>query len=467
MDSADDRLDTLTYHGVWQGVAASGLYSPFWFSATSDGTVPIAPLSTSLRGGIEKEAVRHARWWDYSYGIDILGIGALESYWRTLDIISLKPALTPRIVKLYAHARLWCFDLTVGWKPVDWGNQDYGLTSGGMLLSHNAPTMPRVTIGIDRYTPIPFTYGYLEVKGNITHGWFTDGNGVKGALLHYKHIGIRIGGNLPVNINYEFHHAAQWGGVSDVYGRLGSSLSNWWNIFRAKAGGVMGNDQINAEGNHLGAQMLGVDVKWDGWKIKAYWQNIFEDGPIRFIFSTMNISDGLWGLSIRQSKWPYISGVLYEFLGTTDQSGPVHDIDGIIFGGGDGYFSNSIYTQGWNHYRMTMGTPFVTSPAYNTDGSLRSYNDRTFTHHIAIQGDIYGFKYLARYSHSTNFGTYSRPVVPVAVNAALLHVEKQVPRAWNLNFGASIGIDTEDGTLRSFGVMLTVAKRGIAWFSKR
>lgn len=467
MDSADRALDTLLYHGSWSGVAATGSRAPFWFSANTSGAVSTRPLSTLLRGGISKPAVRPARWWDYSYGVDLVGGVEQMPQKRSGCIVTPShPALYGRIVELYAHARLWCFDFTVGWKPLDAGNHDYELSSGGMIMSRNAPSIPRISIGIDRYTAFPFTYGYLEIKGNVTHGWFTDGIGVKNTLLHYKHIGVRLGGKLPVNISYEFHHAAQWGGVSEVYGDLGSSLASWWNIFKAGAGGKMANDQMNAEGNHMGSQMVGLDVKFPDWKISAWWQNIFEDGPILPIWKTMNVYDGLWGISIRQQRWPFISGVVYELFHTTDQSGPAHDIDGIVFGGADSYYINGIYYQGWNHYMMTVGNPFITSPVYNTGTSLFTENNRTTTHHVAIQGDIYGFRYRAHYSHSRNLGRYSAYRASEN-NGFLLEVHKVVPQAWGLDFGLSLGADFGTQFGNSFGAMVTVAKRGIAWKSKR
>ena len=476
MDSADTALDTLSYHGSWYGVASSGKYAPFWFSAGKDGAISFSPYSTGLRGGISKPATRPARWWDYSYGIDLAG-GLCSS--RMLPqagcIVRDTPIYFGHIVELYAHARLWCFDFTVGWKPLDVGNQDNELSAGSLLFSHNAPTFPRISIGIDRYTPFPFTYGYLEVKANLTHGWMIDNIGVQHTMLHYKYIGVRLGGRLPVNISYEFHHAAQWGGTSDRYGDLGNGIRQWANIFRAGAGGVMANDQINAEGNHLGSQMLGIDVKWSGWKISAYWQNIFEDGPILPMWKTMNIHDGLWGLSIRQNKWPFVSAILYEFLNTTDQSGTAHDIDGMVFGGCDDYYRNSIYTQGWNHYRMTIGNPFITSPIYNTSLDDGTDNNRTFTHHIAICGDIYGFEYTARYNHSRNYGRYVRTDNTIN-NSILLEVEKRIPEAWNLTFGIAFGADIGNQfnkpyepyrTKNCFGAMITIAKRGIIWKSKK
>lgn len=447
MDSADTGRDTLFYEGKWGGVVSSGRFAPFWLSTNTYGTVSPYPFSTYLRAGIDKPAVRDARWWDYSYGLDLVG-GVDSRSWYG------------RVVSLFGHVRLWCFDISAGWRPHDYGNQDYDLSAGGFLFSRNAPTMPEVSVGIDKYTAFPFTYGYLEVKGAIRHAWSTDRLGAVGALVHHKYIGVRLGGKLPVTINYEFHHVAQWGGRSEKYGELGSSIHDFWTIFRAASGGVNSSDQINALGNHIGSQMLGIDFRLKGWHLKAYWQNIFEDGPVRPIWNTMNIYDGLWGVSLKQSSWPFISGILYEFLATTDQSGPVHDMDGVVFGGNDSYFNNSIYTQGWTHYAHTIGTPFITSPIYTS--SLSTLNNRTFTHHVALKGDIYGFEYTLRYSHSKNYGTYGKYLYSYN-NGCLLSVNKTVAKAWNLNFGLSVAADFGSQFGNSVGAMITVAKRGIIY----
>ena len=240
MDSADNRRDTLTYFGEFMGLASSGRFAPFWMSANRDGVVSVSPYSAHLRGGIEKEAVRDARWWDYSYGVDVR-LQITDNRLQRVGNNGQSVGCGLQSVRLYAHARLWCFDVTVGVKPFDMGNQDYELSAGGFLFSRNAPSMPRISVGIDRYTAFPFTYGYMEVKGGITHGWFVDNIGTKKTLLHHKYLGVRLGGKLPVNINYEFHHATQWGGVSERYGELGASLRDWWTVFKASSGGVMGN----------------------------------------------------------------------------------------------------------------------------------------------------------------------------------------------------------------------------------
>ena len=251
---------------------------------------------------------------------------------------------------------------------------------------------------------------------------------------------------------------------SDVYGELGSSLRDWWSVFKASSGGVMGNDQINALGNHIGSQMLGVEVRCGGWYVNAYWQSLFEDGPIRYMWNAKNAVDGLWGVAIKQSHWPFIKALTYEIFATTDQAGPVHDLDGIIFGGKDNYFNNAIYLQGWSYFGRTIGNPFITSPIYGN--SVETENNRTFTHHVALKGDIYGFNYLVRYSHSSNYGTYHL-LVRSYNNSFYCSVQRLVPQAWNLNFGIAVGGDFGTQFGNSFGAMLTVSRSGLIWKSKR
>ncbi|MFI3296507.1 MAG: capsule assembly Wzi family protein [bacterium] len=441
-DSLDIGVDTITVKGEWSSTVASGDYAPFWFTATSYGVESYQPLSTYLRASLYKNDTRPNRWWDYSYGADVMG-GVDSDEWRA------------QLVALYAHVRLLIFDVTVGVKPEIYGNQDAELSSGGMLYSMNAAAIPRVSVGVDNYTSVPFSYGYLEFKGAVTHGWFMNEIGTQNTLLHYKYIAGRAGGKLPINISYEFHHAAQWGGTSALYGDLGASFSDFYNVFTASSGGSLSTDQINAYGNHIGMQALGLDAKGDGWKVSAYWQSIFEDGPIRPIWNTMNVSDGLWGLLAHQSHWKFISGLVYEFISTTDQSGPTHDIDGLVFGGNDSYFRNSVYPQGWNVAYRTIGTPFITSPYYSS--ALSTTNNRVFAHHLALTGDIYGYKYLARVSYADNYGTYSNYLY--SSNLGLfLSVERRVEQAWNLDFKVAIGADFGSQFGNSVGAMVSVSK---------
>ncbi|MGI6471132.1 MAG: capsule assembly Wzi family protein [Paludibacteraceae bacterium] len=449
MDSADLRRDTLLYGGEMQTVAASGTYAPFWFTSDRFGSVSEQPFSGNLSLYFGKELTRPNRWFDYSFGIE--GVGRVDT-----------KKVSAFLQRFYGHVRLYIVDITLGIKPQQYGNQDEELSSGGLLFSMNSRPMPRITIGIDQYTPFPLTYGYLEVKGGLTHGWFIDNVYVKHSYLHHKFVAGRLGGKLPVNISYEFHHAAQWGGKSPVHGDLGNSFRNFWNVFWARSGGSTINEQINAYGNHIGSQNLGIDVKWKNWKVSAYWQSIFEDGPVNIMWKAMNISDGLWGVSVKQTRWPFISSLCYEFINTTDQSGSFHDKDGLVFGGDDNYFNNSVYRNGWNSFYRTIGTPFITSPIYNADGSIATLNNRTMAHHIGLKGNIYGYRYRTLVTYAENYGLYNDGDALKSTNTAiLLEVKKQFPKAWNLDFSLAFGADIGSQFGNSYSVMFSVTKRGI------
>lgn len=446
MAQPDTCRDTLMYVGSMSVVSSSGSVAPTWLQANRYGEISSLPHSGNLSLGITKPATRPNRWFDYDFSMVLTG-----------RVDGTQLSATPRQIggtgyfsELYAHVRLYIVDITAGIKPEYWGAGDRELSSGSLLFSGNAHPVPLIRIGFDRWTPVPGLFGYLEVKGGLTHGWLADrSETVKGTLLHHKYIGARLGGKLPVNLSYEFHHVAQWGGYSSVYGDLGNNLSAYKAAFLVQSGGSMANDQINAQGNHIGFQQLALDVKGEGWKVSAYWQIINEDGPIRFIGYNVNLPDGLWGVSMTQQRWPFIQGVTYELLHTTDQSGPFHDRDGLVFGGGDNYYANSIYTQGWTYYGRIIGSPLM---------SLT--NTRVMAHHVGLKGDIFGYRYRALFTYADNYGSYGHPAR--SNNAAfLLEVKKHVPQAWGLDFGLSLAGDfgTQYGNM--FGGMITISKRGI------
>lgn len=445
-------------------ISSSGQYAPFWLTANTHGNISHSPHSGNLRLGIYKPGTCPTRWFDYDFALSMSG--------RLSSRLPGEPRTTHASAYTdlcYAHARLYIVDITAGVKPMVFGGADPELSSGGLLFSANARPMPRITIGLDHWTPLPGLYGYLEVRGGLTYAWQYDQIELTRVHMQHKFIGGRIGGRLPVNLSYEFHHAAQWGGYSPIYGDLGNNWHSFWNSFKAQAGGSMANDQLNAQGNHIGSQILQLDIKWSDWQISAYWHNLFEDGPIRMIGLSMNAADGLWGINIQQKKWPYIQSLTFELVNTTDQSGPFHDKDGYIYGGADSYYRNSIYTNGWNYHMMTIGTPFITSPCYNQDGSTMTQNNRVTAYYGGIRGDIYGFQYRLIASHVNNYGYNARSRVRQSQNTALLlQVSKHVEQAWGLDFGLSLATDIGTQFGHSFGAQITISKQGILskWIRK-
>ena len=446
MAEPDTCRDTIQYVGEVSVLSSSGGQAPTLLWHNQQGNISLQPHSGNLSVGIIKNATRPSRWFDYDFGVVLTGrISGTQQGIPAPEVHG-----TGYFRELYAHARLYIVDITAGIHPVQYGAGIPGLSTGGMILSGNAHPFPRISIGFDRWTPIPGLFGYAEVKGGLTHGWLGDNSAVvKGTLLHHKYIGGRIGGKLPVNISYEFHHFAQWGGYSSVYGDLGNDLQAFKAAFFVRSGGTMANDQINAQGNHIGFQQLALDVKGDGWIVSAYWQVIQEDGPTDRIGKTMNRPDGLLGVSMQQSHWPFLSACSIELFNTTDQSGPYHDKDGVVYGGKDDYYLNTIYRQGWTYYGMIMGLPYC---------SLS--NNRVIGGQAGVRGDIYGYRYRVLCSHVRNFGRYTAPARSENT-AVLLEVKKQVEQAWGLDFGITLSGDFGSQFGNSVGAMITVSKQGI------
>ena len=445
MAEPDTCRDTLLYIGEIRALSSSGKNAPTWLQANRNGEISSLPHSGNMRVGIIKPATRPNRWFDYDGAVVLSGRVAGGHSGDPKQIEG-----TGFFSALYAHVRLYIIDICVGIQPKTFGPGDPELSSGGLLFSNNAHPIPQISIGIDRWTAFPGLFGYLEVKGGLSQGWLGDKNGyVRKTKLHHKYIGGRVGGKLPVNISYEFHHAAQWGGYSDAYGNLGNDLSTFWRVALGQGGGNTRNEMQNAQGNHLFSQTLCLTVKGESWHVDAYWQNINEDGPVRFIGTGQNKKDGLWGVSAEQNKWPFISGVTFEVLQTTDQSGPWHDRDGMVFGGYDSYYWNSIYGQGWTYFGRTIGNALMMPD-----------NSRVWAYHGGVKGDIYGFRYRAMVTYADNYGTYRHPVRSHNT-AALLEVTKIVPQAWGLEFGIALAGDFGTQYGNQFGGMITVRKQGI------
>ena len=459
VDGISAGADTLQYNIGVSALASSGRFAPFWLQSNMNGDISSSPFSGNVSAGVYKQAVHNERWWDYDFAVQLTGRVQSRIPGSTFDMQ--QRMTTGYFNQLYAHLRLYVFDITAGIKPMIYEMQDTALSMGSMVFSGNSQPLPRITIGIDRYTPVPGCYGYFELKGGLTHAWLADNVYMRGSYIHHKWLALRLGGRLPVNISYELHHAAQWGGISPVYGDIGSDWQSFVNVFLARGGGVMRNDQLNAQGNHVGSQQLMLTGKGNGWEVSMYWQNFFEDN-FAAIGDGQNLADGLWGISLKQTRWPYVQGVTYEFMNTTDQSGPWHDRDGLCYAGNDSYYRNSVFVNGWNYFYRSIGTPFITSPLYNEDGTIYTLNSRVRVHHIGVRGDIYGFLYRVKLSYARNYGNDNTSRAVLSDNTAiLLEVTKHSEQAWGLDFGLRIAGDFGTQWGNQFGAQITVSKRGI------
>ena len=437
--------DTIKYDVSVLGVASTGTYSPFWINSKQYGKLSDDPFSTDVLVGIYKDYGKKSSLLDYGFKANAL-------------LQTDKDQSKVYFHELYAKARLSIFDLVLGAREEYLGNQDSTLSCGGFLFSQNSRPMPKITIGIERFTAVPFTNGFLQIKGAMSHGWFTDNSNAQNVLLHHKYAYFRLGGKHLFHFQYGLDHAAQWGGYVPGLGQQPTSFHAFKTIFLGGSGGsdALVTDQINALGNHILSQSMKFELKVSEFEMNLYWQNISEDGPIKIMWNSMNRYDGLVGFSIRNKKFPIVKGILYEFLNTQNQSGPFHDQDGIVYGGADNYFSNGVYTSGWSYFSRTIGTPFIFNK-YNE--KYIQVNNRVQVHHFGIEGEVAGYQYKAMSSFSKNYGTYSEPI-SIDNTSVLLEVKKHFPKLSNIEVGCTFGADFGKLYGNSVGGLFSIRKTG-------
>jgi hypothetical protein len=436
-------------------IIATGKQTPFWLISNRYGLISTNKFNSWLKAGIHS-SLDSTKNIGFEYGFDIVNRYAVTK------VLYLHQG--------YGRLKLGFINIQAGKIEEKFGNQDPELSSGGILWSGNARTMPKITINVPNYTSIPLTKGYLEFKGGIAHGWFTDNEYIKNVYLHHKYIYLQAGGKLPVHIHYGFHHYAQWGGISNdpTVGKLPSGFSDFIKVFFGKGGeastAAPWEETANSIGNHLGSENLGIDIKLKDYKINTYWQTIFEDGSGR---AHRNIKDGLWGITIssrNENRW--INRMVIEYIHTTDQSYRENEreqFDTTILVGPDNYFNHGFYKMGWTNQNMTLGTPLISSPVF-TNGTASSpfiVNNKVKAIHCGISGKISNLSYKIVYTYSLNYGTYALPYEPTKKQHSLL-TEAQMHNItpWKLNLGLAMGYDSGTMYGDNFGVQIKLIKKG-------
>ena len=356
--------------------------------------------------------------------------------------------------------------LRAGRYEQQFGNQDPSLSSGGLIWSGNARPIPDISLSVPEYMPLPFTKKFVEFKGGISHGWFENNQYISDVWLHHKYLFLRIGGTLPVHLEYGLHHFAQWGGKSSnpLYGDLPNDLKTFMKVFLAHGGGENApvDEASNVIGNHIGSHNLAFDFKANSISLKFYWQTIFED---RSGLLLRNIKDGLWGLSISSESWKYVSNFLVEFINTTDQSGRIHEHyeDSVLIydGGNDNYFGHFIYQEGWATRGMSIGTPLITSPIFS-ESNLWPFNNKITALHLGIEGIIKNVNYNALYTYSRNYGTNAIPFPERKDQHSLLlksTFSNLLP--WDISMSVAVAADIGELFENNVGIMLSFRKEGL------
>lgn len=427
--------------------------APFWLISNSFGAISTTAPGGWIRAGLNGSV--------YSSGKINLALGT-----DILDHFSEQNDFS--IQQAFLEFKLGIFSIKGGkWEEI-FGNQNINLSSGGMLWSGNAAPKPKISLQIPNYTAVPLTNGFAQFKAGISHSRTGDNIFVKNVRLHHKFIYLRLGGEGPLHFEYGLHHFVKWGGISTdpAYGNLSESFSTFLKVLLAS-----GNDDRsplqesqNAIGNHMGSHNLAVNYKVRKTSIDLYWQSIFEDGSGMRL---RNFPDGLWGFTLSSETWRNVSGLLIEFVKTTDQSGRYHaiEVDGtyMIIGGNDDYFNHFIYKDGWSNQGMTIGSPLITSPALLTlESDEYLANNRLTAFHFGLEGKIKKVDYKAFYTFSRNYGTYSSPFSERKDQHSLLlksTFTNLLP--WNISMSVAAAADIGELFENNVGIMLSFRKEGL------
>ena len=369
------------------------------------------------------------------------------------------------------------------------------LSSGDLVWSNNARPPVGLRAGFIDFQNIPFTKGWVQIKGEFGYFRELDDKWLEnhynyynhfittGKWLHYKSMHFRTNPNQPVVFTIGAQSACQFGGTANYYEngqvtrtvKMDADAKAFFRTFIAGSGGKSAGDSF-VEGNHLGTWDIALDYNLNHNKhLRAYTQWLWEDGSG---IGKMNGFDGLWGLEYRNDcGMPLVAGALIEYIDFTNQSGPIHwtpnDRPGTPItshsSGADDYYNNYIYN-GYQSRGMSIGSPFVKSPLYNQDGYMRYRDNVLRGFHAAIDGWFHdGWYYRLMGAYRKAWGT---PIIPRAgsvddFSMALdirYHLGYQF-MGWALN--ATVAIDRGKLYGNNWGGMLGITYSGSFNFKKR
>lgn len=334
----------------------------------------------------------------------------------------------------YVKGKFKAIELYIGRKKEIQGLVDTLGTMGSFIWSGNALPVPKIDIGIRQFTYLT-PNGLLAVKGNFAHGWFGKGDSVQNVLLHQKSLYLRLGRpNWKIKMIGGMNHQAQWAGRptnpfldktnGEYITNYGSSFKDFLNVLTGQSVGAQtgidmdqstgmpANEAGNRMGNHLGTVDLGFEFQLkNNTVLKIYRQSIYEDGSL---FYLSNISDGLSGISIQNTKG---FNLTLEYLNTTNQGGILGSHNTIPeLRGQDNYFNNGTYKDSWTYKGQTLGSPLL-NPYHENAGfySVRKpgtnyiYNNRVEAFNIKAHYRISNLYFVSQILTSTNKGTYATP----------------------------------------------------------
>ncbi len=401
--SAQEKAGPIPDFRISQSTSiSSGNDLPFWMVSNQSGLFTMHNSSYQLtQAGLSRSLERDTlKKWGYTYGANLV-----YGYAGNADFQPNEYCLGFRLNNLVLKAGAQR-------DPILYGG--LSSTNGNMYRSGNARPVPGLSLSTNGYIPFLFAKKWLTWRFLYEEGILKDKQFVTDAHLHHKNLYLHVPLSPSLSFSLGLEHYVFWGGYSPKYGQIPGGKEYFRYAF-GLAGGKDGLlvDQENAAGNQLGSYNLEVKKDWTTLQTTFYWNHPFED---RSGMEFDNLRDGLWGIHLAsKNKSAFVTGVVYEYMNTRNQSGSIHlkpaptpeDPDKKTGRGGDNYFNNNTYTSGYTHYQRMMGTPLFV-PKIGADGfSLGFESTRMWMHHLGLNGTMgHGFYWKSLMTWSRNYGNY-------------------------------------------------------------
>lgn len=410
--TADGQVDVDCEAGI-ETNANTGDLAPYYIASGRGGTLTqqySALLHAAAAHGMD--TTRRLSW---GFGAEVWGGYASDADYLRYD----NGTFAPRdchpsrlwLQQAYLEGKYRGVFITAGQKRLASPLLNDTLSSGDLVMSGNARPPVGLRAGFINFQNIPFTNGWLQIKGEAGYyrlgddAWLEDHYNYYNHFIttdywfHYKNIYLRTSPDQPLVFTIGGQAASQFGGTATYYENgtvtrtvtMDADVKAFWRTMIAGSGGNSAGDSY-VEGNHVGSWDILLEYKLPRQGLlRAIHQRIWEDGSG---IGMLNGFDGLWGLEYRSGRPSWLSGAVIEYIDLTNHSGPVHwspnDHEGTPIPGqatgSDDYYNNYIYN-GYHNRGMSIGSPFVASPLYNHDGYMRYRDNVMRGFHAAVTGN--------------------------------------------------------------------------------
>ena len=475
--------------GVTANVS-SGKFAPYYIASNRGGTI------TQGHSGMAHSALWHeidtTKRFSYAFGAELwtgyasnVAYDRYESEMEHLFPQNQHPARF-WVQRAYAQAKYRGVIATIGAKEPTSALVDKQLSSGDLIMSGNARPPFGIELGFVNFQNIPFTKGWVQIEGKVGYYKPADGKWLENHYnyynyfvsasywLHYKQFALRSNPDKPFSVSIGAQSACQFAGSMANYShgqltstiKLAADIKAFFRTIIAGSGGESAGDKF-VEGNHLGSWDIALRYRFpSGHTLRGYHQRIWEDGSG---IGMLNGFDGLWGIEYHSPHKGVINGAVVEYIDLTNQSGPIHWAPGDFEGthitsqatGSDDYYNN--YTYNGYHIRgMSVGSPFVKSPLYNTNGYMRYTDNLVRGFHLAVTGNIIPtLSYRAMLSFRKTWGTPFLPrVEPLTDTSAFVEAIYRPTAAPGLSLTAQLGLDRGNLYGNNFGALLSLSYHG-------